>query len=409
MGENVLSTNSTIYFFNISMAYLKRMCIYNMIILTFSACAFFSFAEATEPQVIDYFSINYQEARKKFLDAAQAVGASIESFQNPHSGLQGNALYTDVASIGSKNATDVLVLGSGTHGVEGFAGSGSQTGLLRERIASSLKPNVKIIMIHAINPYGFAYLRRSNEDNIDLNRNFIDHSKPYPKNDGYAELADVISPKSISVWENTKLRLSLLWYRLRYGKAALIQALSGDQFTHPQGIFFGGHHETWSNKTLKEIARRYLSNARKVIFIDFHTGLGPHGNAEVIMNVKPNSAAYKRAVRWWGNRVKTTVSGESLSVHLEASLKLAIPKMIPQAEVTSVSLEFGTYPAKEAFWALRAENWLYHYGDENHPKAQEIKAELLKVFYPNTEDWKLQVWQQGKEVVDQALLAIHSS
>ena len=359
-------------------------------------------------EAIKYFSSTYNEAREKFIEAAQAIGANIDSFQNPHTGPQGEALYTDVAAIGLKSAKDFLVLGSGTHGVEGFAGSGIQTGLFREGIVSALKPNVGIIMIHAINPYGFAHLRRANEDNVDLNRNFIDHSKPYPKNDGYAELADVISPKSISLWENTKLRLRFIWYRLKNGRAALIQAVSGDQYTHPHGLFFGGHHETWSYKTLKEIARRYLSNARKVIFIDFHTGLGPHGNAEVIMNVKANSPTFKRAVQWWGDRVKTTVSGESLSVHLQASLKLTIPKMIPQAEITAVSLEFGTYPAKKVLWALRDENWLHHHGGENHPKAQKIKAELLKGFYPDTEEWKLQVWQQGKEIVDQALLSINS-
>ncbi len=388
---------------------MKRLCIPHLLVLFVSACAGSSHTEGKTPEQSAYFSSDYQEAREKFITAALEIGASMESFQNLHTGPQGESLYMDVAAIGSENATNFLVLGSGTHGVEGFAGSGIQTGLLREGIASALKPNVRIIMIHAINPYGFAYLRRSNEDNIDLNRNFIDHSKPYPKNDGYAELAGVISPKSISVWENTKFRLSLLWYRLRNGKAALIQALSDDQFSHPQGLFFGGHHEAWSSKTLKEIARRYLSNAKRVTFIDFHTGLGPHGDAELIMNVKANSPPFKRAVRFWGDRVKSTANGGSVSVDLLASLKLAIPKMIPQAEVTAVSLEFGTYPAKEVFLALRTENWLHHYGGENHPEAQEIKSELLRVFYPNTDDWKLQVWQQGKEIVDQALLSINSS
>jgi hypothetical protein len=349
---------------------MKRLSIPYLLVLFVSACADPSHTERKTPEQSAYFSPDYQAARKKFIKAALAIGASMESFQNPNTGSQGEPLYMDVAIIGPKSATDILVLGSGTHGVEGFAGSGIQTGLLREGIASALKPNVRIVMIHAINSYGFAYLRRANEDNIDLNRNFIDHSKPYPKNDGYAALADVISPKSISVWENTKVRLCFLWYRLRNGKAALKRAVSGDQFSHPQGLFFGGHHEAWSSKTLKEIARRYLSNAKRVIFIDFHTGLGPHGDAEVIMNVKANSPPYKRAVQLWGDRVKTTVNGGSVSVDLLASLKLAIPKMIPQAEVTAASLEFGTYPAKEVFLALRAENWLHHYGGENHPEAQ---------------------------------------
>ena len=121
------------------------------------------------------------------------------------------------------------------------------------------------------------------------------------------------------------------------------------------------------------------------------------------MNVKPDTPAYKRAVMYWGERVRTTVKGKSVSVHLQTTLKLDVPKMLPWAEVTAVSLEFGTYPAKEVFWALRNENWLHHYGGENHPDAKKIKNELLRVFYPDTEDWKLKVWQQGKEVVTQAL------
>ncbi len=382
---------------------MERLCIPYLLVLFVSACAGSSHTEGKTTEQSAYFSSDYQEAREKFIKAALEIGASMESFQNPNTDSQGEPLYMDVAAIGSRDATDILVLGSGTHGVEGFAGSGIQTELLMEGIASAVKPNVGIIMIHAINPYGFVHLRRANEDNVDLNRNFIDHTKPYPKNDGYVELADVISPKSISFWGDTKLRLRLLWYRLKNGKAALKRSVSGDQFTQPQGIFFGGHHETWSNKTLKEIARRYLSNAQRVIFIDFHTGLGPHGNAEVIMNVKADSPAYKRAVQWWGDRVRTTVSGESVSVHLQASLKLAVPKMIPQAEVTALSLEFGTYPAKEVFLALRSENWLHHYGGRDHQDAEKIKAELVRVFYPNTEEWKLQVWTQGKEVVEQAL------
>ena len=77
-----------------------------------------------------YFSSKYQVARERFRNAALEAGASINSFQNPHMGPLGEPLFTDVAVIGSKHATDYLVLGSGTHGAEGFAGSGIQTGLL---------------------------------------------------------------------------------------------------------------------------------------------------------------------------------------------------------------------------------------------------------------------------------------
>ena len=247
-----------------------------------------------------YFSSDYQEARHKFLEASTAIGASIESFKNPNSGPGGEPLYTDVAVIGPKDAKAILVLGSGTHGVEGFAGSGIQIGLLRQDIASSLKPNMSIVMIHAINPYGFSHLRRFNEDNVDLNRNFVDHTKPYPPNQGYKELANAISPKSISFWSNIKTGFRLFWYRLKNGKNELKVAISGGQYTHPHGLFYGGQSETWSNKTIRTIASRYLSNAECLIIVDFHTGLGPYGNAEVLLNEPKESIAYKRAVEMWG-------------------------------------------------------------------------------------------------------------
>ena len=169
--------------------------------------------DQTDMKTTEYFSSNYEQARKKFLEAADATGTNIESFKNPNTGPKGESLYTDVALIGSEDAKVILVLISGTHGVEGFGGSGIQTGLLCEGINSSLNFDTSVVMIHAINPYGFAHLRRFNEDNVDLNRNFVDHSQPYPINQGYKDLVDVINPKYISSWVKIWARLKLLLYR----------------------------------------------------------------------------------------------------------------------------------------------------------------------------------------------------
>jgi len=360
-------------------------------------------AELIGADTTKYFSRDYSEARQKFIEASHAVGAHIDSFEHHLKGPGGESLFTDVALIGPGDASTILVLESGTHGVEGFAGSAIQTGLLNEGINSGLEPNMRIILIHALNPYGFAHLRRFNEDNVDLNRNFLDHSKPYPANSGYEKLAEAISPKSISFWANVKSIFSIFLYRLKYGETELKNAISGGQYTDPQGIFYGGHKEVWSNKIIRTISKRYLSKAEKVLLIDFHTGLGPYGNAEVILNENEHSDAYKRAVEWWGDKVKTTANGESVSVHLETTLKLAFAKMGPNAEVTAVSLEFGTYSALKVFWALRAENWLHSYGVEDYPERNRIKSKLLRAFYPDDDTWKIKVWQQGKEVVELAI------
>jgi succinylglutamate desuccinylase len=351
---------------------------------------------------MQYFSENYTEARRKFLDAAHAAGADVEHFQNPHSGPQGEPIFTDLALIGPRDANTFLVLSSGTHGVEGFTGSAIQTGLLQAGFGE-LPPDTGLLFIHAINPYGFAHLRRFNEDNVDLNRNFRDHSDPYPPNPGYDELADAISPASLSIWANTKSTIKLFWFGLTKGRDALKKAISGGQYNHPQGLFYGGKEEAWSNKNIRTIAETYLGAAKRVVMVDFHTGLGPYGHGEVIMNEPEQSPAYDRAVTWWGDRVKNSFSGESVSIHLEATLKKGFSAMLPDAEITAVTLEFGTVEPMQVFQALRAENWLHHYGTIDHPKAKEIKTELLRVFYPDNDAWKQQVWHQGKEVVEQAL------
>lgn len=385
--------------------------IWGIVFLVPMVFSFWAWSESADnmpikTQAINYFSVEYNQARTKFLKSSRTANASIESFKNPYLGPEGEPLFTDVALVGPRNAKTVLVLVSGTHGVEGFAGSGIQSGLLREGVASWLKPDMSIVMIHALNPYGFSHQRRFNEDNIDLNRNFVDHSISYPPNPGYEELADVIAPKAISFLANTKARLRLLWYLLINGKLKLKEAISRGQYTHPQGLFYGGHSEAWSNRTIRTIANSYLANVEQVVIVDFHTGLGPFGNAEVILNEKKDSPAYERAVKWWGDGVKTTSGGESVSVHPQGTLKLALPKMLPHAGVTAVSLEFGTLSRRDVFWALRAENWLHHYGDKEQPDMKRIKVELLVAFYPNGDDWKKRVWKQGKEVVEQAIASM---
>ena len=357
------------------------------------------------PEVRDYFSSNYSEARVRFIRAARSAGARIESIRHPLSGPAGESLYTDVATLGAEDAKRVLVLGSGTHGVEGFAGSAIQAGLLEEGL-SPLGADVRVVLIHAINPYGFAHLRRVDEDNVDLNRNFLDHTKSHPSNQGYEALADALAPRSISIWQNLASRMKLGIYLLKHGSEDLRRAISQGQYTHPDGLFYGGRTDAWSNTTLRGIVQRHLADAGQVIFVDFHTGLGDYGSAEVIVNAPPDSTASRYAARIWPGRVRTTVTGESVSVHVRGPLKLAVADMLPSTRVIAVALEFGTLPPMDVLWALRAENWLAHHGDTQNPENKEIKSKLLRAFYPSDVEWRLRIWREGKSMVRKALVHI---
>ncbi|HKW54314.1 MAG TPA: M14 family metallopeptidase, partial [Stellaceae bacterium] len=324
----------------------------------------------------DYFSASYPAARRAFLDAASAAGARISSHVNPAArGLLGEELATDVAWLGPADASRVLVTISGTHGAEGFAGSGIQVGSLRAGFARELPAGTALLIIHAINPYGFAWMRRVTEENVDLNRNFVAHDRPLPENAGYVELADAICPRQWDADARAESAARLEAYRQRHGAARFQQAVSGGQYTHPDGIFYGGRAPSWSRRTLLAIAAQHLHKARSIAVIDYHTGLGPRGHGERIVIHRQGSAGLARAREWWGDITSTSLGTSSSSDVVGDGLS-GLEHALPHAEVTGMALEYGVRPLMETLDALRADNWLHHHGVRDSAQGREIAAKM---------------------------------
>jgi hypothetical protein len=352
------------------------------------------------------FSVSYAEARAKFLEAAKSAGASLSAYEHPEPGPDGGKLATDVAWIGPADARGVLVLVSGTHGVEGHCGSGAQVDWLRRGEAARRAPDVAVMLVHAINPYGFAWSRRVTHENVDLNRNFIDFSAPLPANPAYDRLADAVKPPTWTEESRAQSRATLLAYARDHGFPALIQAMSGGQYSHPDGIFYGGQGETWSRRTLTAIFRERLSAAREVGIIDYHTGLGPEGYGEQIVSAMPETDEYRRAALWHGLAVASQSGGESVSAKLAGDWLDAAPGLMPHARVTGIALEYGTVDSAEVLEALRADNWLHAHGDPKSPQGQAIKAQVRAAFYVDTDLWRGMVLGQSLIAARQALAGL---
>ncbi|MBK6468935.1 MAG: DUF2817 domain-containing protein [Rhodobacter sp.] len=128
------------------------------------------------------FALDYATMRQRFLAAARAAGAALSEHIHPLHGPDGKTIATDVAMIGQADAPKLMVMISGTHGVEGAYGSACQTAWLAQKANWALPDDTAVLMIHLINPWGTAWSRRVNEDNVDLNRNFIDWTARPPEN-----------------------------------------------------------------------------------------------------------------------------------------------------------------------------------------------------------------------------------
>src|SRR6266516_7227504 len=135
----------------------------------------------------------------------------------------------DFAMLGNVDSPGLLLLTSGTHGVEGFCGSGCQVALLHDEafLAAAERSGVSVLMLHALNPYGFSHLQRTNEDNADLNRNFVDFSSPLPQSPAYAEIHALLLPAAWPPSEDTEVKRGE-WIEA-HGDRVVQAAVSGGQ------------------------------------------------------------------------------------------------------------------------------------------------------------------------------------
>lgn len=353
-----------------------------------------------------YFSRTYREARQRFLDCAAAAGATLEARTHPLTGPEGEALSTELAWLGPDNAERVLVTMSATHGVEGFCGSGAQIGWLESGLYREQPAGTAHLMIHAINPHGFAWLRRVTEDNVDLNRNFVDHDAAYPVNPGYEALAGTLCPDEWDEKVIAETQKTLEAYAETHGRTALQSAIAGGQYSHPDGIFFGGHAPTWSRLVMEEVFADRLAQAKRVAVVDFHTGLGPHGHGERICDHLPGSAGLARANEWYQGDITSPALGTSSSIELHGANEVGMEKALAGRELTAIALEYGTIPTPEVRLALCADNWLHHHGDLSSPKGRAIKNQIRAAFYPDTAKWKQLVWERAVETLRCALAGL---
>lgn len=349
------------------------------------------------------FSPSYREARALFLKTASGAGAQVHSHTLPLTGAQGETLAMDIAVHGPPHASKVLMTTSAVHGIEGFCGSAVQTGLLQHL---ALPPDVAVVHVHAVNPHGFSHARRVNEDNVDLNRNFIDFGQPLPVNADYADIHALLLPGQ---WPPSSEQAAALNAQAQvWGERRMQRAITSGQYQFAEGVWFGGLAPTWSHRTFRRVLQDHLAQARQIAWIDLHTGLGPHGHGERIFACTDTGATLQRARQWWGPDITSVDTGTSKSVPLSGPIQMAIYEECPQAQYTGICLEFGTLPLAQMILAMRADHWLALHPEAPPAQQATIRAGMREAFNPNSSDWQQQVWQQGLEAARQALQGLSS-
>jgi hypothetical protein len=357
----------------------------------------------SSPIDTEIFPKSYGLARQAWLERIGNLSLTEEHafFPCQGGGPDGELLLTDTVCIGASTAPNMLVIIGATHGVEGFAGSAVQFDVLEllTRHALILPDDTSILLIHALNPWGYAWLRRCDQEGVDLNRNFIDFTGLPPENRGYQELRS-----ALFVQDRTARQRELdQWLHLQ-GRTNFEVAVSGGQYRDPAGPFYGGTSPAHGRLVIEKIIEKFNLSEKNLAVIDVHTGLGQFGYGEIICDHLPGSPGAKIAQQWFGLSVMLPLLGTSMSVPKTGLLDYAWHAFM-NSQSCYVTLEFGTFSTGRLFDVLLDDHRIWAKLDPVLAHAEHGSA-MLGHFNPDDRGWREMVLFRARQVIAQALSGV---
>jgi hypothetical protein len=348
----------------------------------------------------DYFA-----SRKRFIELARGLGIETRAFPQGHDD-DGAPLTTDIAWLGPADADTVIVIASGTHGVEGYAGAACQFRFLDRWRERHGKPDHAAVgygwlLVHAVNPWGFRYDSRVTRENVDINRNFVEFPVAAPDPGGYGERHDLLVTDFRPLPRGWRNEMRLLSNGLTAARRRRLQeAVTAGQYAYPDGLFYGGTGPVNSRLVWEEIMQSYVAGRRRAVLLDLHTGLGKRGAGELITDL-PASAHEVRVMNgWFDGAMRSLVDGDSVSANLVGTLTAAFSR-IDAKQRYPIGLEFGTRPPIAVLYALREDQWCRNHAAASPADRARARKRMREAFACWDSRWHGDVVGRFEQVLDQ--------
>ena len=340
-----------------------------------------------------YFPPDYAAGRIWFEAAVTARSGAFRSYAKPAvTGADGGPLSIDVGWFGSRSAAKVFVSLCGTHGQEYFCGAAGQLQWIDALAKHPLPDDIAVCLVHAVNPYGAAHQTRTNENLVDLNRNFRDHKVPRPPHPLHDAVLGTIAPKAMDDLALYDLAAAFNALAAQHDTGAIMTAIAGGQDAQPAGMAYAGTTPEWETRTLSRIAREWLQHARKVALIDWHTGLRPTGEASVLCDLDDASEAYALACQWWGKPSSADAlyeGGVEPDIEGEVRHGLAALCAANGASVVQTVVELGTVDNQAIIPAFAIDRWLRtECPQPNSPDAIRLRTIMMERYCPSVPAWR---------------------
>lgn len=260
-------------------------------------------------------------------------------------------LTTDVLLAEAQAARDrLIVLSTGLHGIEGYLGSAALE-LFFEEYLHRLDPQTTgLLLVHAINPWGMKHWKRTNPENVDLNRNFIDDdfSSLLRFNADYPALSFFLNPQrplGNLLVEKIRFAAQTVQKLLTFGPRRIREASLMGQYHQPEGIYFGGAALQPETKAMMELYRSAFAGYQEIIHIDMHTGYGPRDQMTLVTSPHEKMTAAETTARYGTPRVAAanpdefyTMKGDMTDWEYQL-----VEKEFPGTKFFGAACEFGTF------------------------------------------------------------------
>lgn len=373
------------------------------------------------PHDLAYFQESYEASRNGFIQAARkAEQAHVDVTLGalPIKSLADKDLTIDYCHIPARQTpARLLILTSGTHGVEGYVGSAVQQMFLNELLEKIKVDDLGILLIHGLNPYGFKNLRRVSENNIDLNRNAsLEKDLFTSKNEGYANLNSMLNPQEpvkVKSVGNLFFATQAIWKIITHGMSDLRQAILQGQYQFEKGVYFGGRGLDFPIKAVTPLIKEIANGYDQVFCIDLHTGYGQRGTLHLFPNplkderkkIQIETIFAGTPIDWGDGDDFYTVTGDFATY---------VGTLLPDKDYLTMVFEFGTLDSQTTFGSILSlhnvilENQGAHFGYGSPADKTATFLRYRESYYPSSESWRSKAIADARKILAQAVPAYGS-
>lgn len=368
---------------------------------------------AADPK--DYFKDSFDESAAAF-DQAYLTVKKIQPKAELYEFTFDQGTIKSIYWPAKKKTEKLLVLFSGTHGIEAFVGSAVQRWLVDQPYMQN-REDINVLMVHGLNVYGFKNKRRVNEQNIDLNRNFIvDRSQFVSDDSGYKKLYDYLNPTSDATYgflSEAKFVWTAIVKIARYGLENLRNSVLRGQYSYPEGLYYGGNMTVKQWDLLNQLIDKYVIGHKRLFVIDLHTGYGTRGKLHLLANGKregnPLTQIFteENEIDYGSDKKFYTVQGELLSFFIH-EIKYKLKDKAPES--VGITFEYGTLNSQKTTGSIESlrrmvyENQNFWHPSQDPQVVEKIKTDFVEMFNPSDVEWRKTILDQTenktKKIID---------